>query len=75
MQKMSEWISIKDRLPLKAGVYITYTPKSGTVRTKRFLAINIYSKIEDEHRLRFFNGGGVEDKNVSHWMPLPEPPK
>ena len=60
---MTEWISVEDRLPEKDGKYIVCTAR-GSVYCTRFKA---YGKI----------GNFQTDINthITHWMPLPEPPK
>lgn len=61
---MSEWISVKDRLPNKGEVvlcFFKYEPESPNV-----VCENLYygSKI-------FMS----DSEKVTHWMPLPEPPE
>jgi hypothetical protein len=63
---VGEWISVKDRLPEKKGTFLVCT-KNDFYCTKNIA------------KARFCNGewhgtGGVWS-NVTHWMPLPEPPK
>lgn len=65
---MSEWISVKDRLPNKEGIYICVldlTPMVGfkyrTIETVRYSGRWLYDSKEINY--------------VTHWMPLPEPPK
>ena len=60
------WISVKDRLPETSGYYLvcTYTA---------FYRTQCISKV-------FFDGklwGSIRKRyaNITHWMPLPEPPK
>ena len=60
---MSEWISVKDRLPEKDGSYIVHSGASGKVYTAHFWERN-----------RRWSGRGI-NSNVTYWMPLPEPPK
>lgn len=61
---MSEWISVKDNLPKKNQpvlCFYKFEPESPNV-----IADNIYM------------GGGLfmsETSKVTHWMPLPKPPK
>lgn len=59
LPKAQEWISVKDRHPEMAGHYLVCDD---------FLGIT--EKVE-------FDGKSQWDwmMNVSHWMPLPEPPK
>ena len=61
-RKQSEWISVEDRLPKKEGLYLVYT-KKGYIEIDRFAIFDVgYYWVE------------LEDY-VTHWMPLPEPPK
>lgn len=59
-----EWISVKDRLP-EEDEEVLYTD------TK-----NIYLGFLDSERGRVYwtHYDYLEDKNISHWMPLPMPP-
>ena len=64
---MSEWISVKDRLPEKQGVYlVAFKPPLPKV-TIAWWATREYGWYDLEYN---FNTDGV-----SHWMPLPEYPK
>ena len=60
--RKQEWISVDKRLPDKEGVYLVYTYKG-------YMKISKYSGwgIDDE--------ASFDDFFVTHWMPLPEPPK
>lgn len=59
-----EWISVKEKLPGKAMTVIAYRH-----RTKQFVFAEYAGDCWMLH-------GGIIAKNaVSHWMPLPEPPK
>lgn len=55
---MSEWISVKDRLPDKGGRYIVHDLTLG---------VQGYYYHPDVYCPAW--------KTVTHWMPLPEPPK
>ena len=76
---MSEWISVKDRLPeLDQKVLVvsaTYPNKiNGAVR--RFEDIGWYW--EQHHSGDLNDDGNYEfddDYTYTHWMPLPEPPE
>lgn len=56
-----KWISVKDKLPEKAGPYLVFHDDIG-------VGIALY-----------LGGLWLADNNhyefVTHWMPLPEPPK
>lgn len=64
---MSEWISVKERLP-EIGVSV--------------LALDRFGNIHNRYMYRCGDGGAawtaehlVSREDVTHWMPLPEPPK
>lgn len=66
-----EWISVKDKLPDNNGDCIAIT-KDETIFMARCVD-KTYWKL-------YFSDNGLQfDKNrsntVTHWMPLPEPPK
>ena len=81
---MAEWISVKERLPDKEGKYLCYCDYgcSGAISVYSF-AKNL-SKV-DKYDFRgekragwyFYDSewGYGETESVTHWMPLPEPPK
>lgn len=58
---MSEWISVEDRLPEFVGEYITFDGISPYISS-------YYGNGEWE-------SPDANDPNITHWMPLPEPPK
>jgi hypothetical protein len=60
------WIKCSDRLPDKEGHYLIHL-------------VNGFTK---EYDVAYFfnnsynnNWGGWSDENITHWMPLPEPPE
>lgn len=56
-----EWISVKDKMPYNSGYYLT------CCNTYRAYKPNLsYYSREDKS---FYDAG------ITHWMPLPEPPK
>lgn len=65
-----EWISVKDKLPEKRWLYITaYNPCIWED------VVSSEQKVDTD----YYRGNGLCAKNkyrkVTHWMPLPEPPK
>lgn len=63
---MSEWISVKDRLPAVG---------------EKVLTLSKFGHISDRY-LHEYGGGLIfspdglkPGRDVTHWMPLPEPPK
>ena len=75
---MAEWISVKDRLPSREGlmdeeneyvlVSLRWTDGCQTV------SICGYGK-DEWSKWDGFGFTGNDYKHITHWMPLPEPPK
>jgi hypothetical protein len=71
---MSNWISVKDRLPEIEGFYLVYSKtvvetESGDVSPYYVDWFNIYEHEGDKDY--WFS----EFEDADYWMPLPEPPK
>ena len=60
---MNEWISVKDRLPKEDGKDVL------TYRGEDELCIELYAQGYG------FSFDDMFQSDVTHWMPLPEPPK
>lgn len=60
-QNVDRWIPVAERMPEKSGYFLCYW-NGHTCRCKYFRP----------HGCFLFNGRQVK---VTHWMPLPEPPK
>ena len=81
---VQEWISVKDRLPAKDGYYLAFVQGyyAKCVRTLNFAKDgrkvdefdfdegdkNVWYRYDSEY-------GYVTVEDVTHWMPLPQPPK
>lgn len=64
-ERLSEWISVKDRMPtFPAIIVIRYDDGVTEIRD--------FSPTRGEYRNIFGTETGVP---VTHWMPLPDPPK
>ena len=63
---VQEWISVKDRLPEDSTTVNLYT-RSRTVGT------GFYDK-HTKSWVQYYSGGAI-CVEVTHWMPLPQPPK
>ena len=81
---VQEWISVNDRLPEKDGAYlVTTNGVSGlqNVKTRWFAKdgemVDAYDLAgqKDVWYLYDIECGYVSIKTVTHWMPLPQPPK
>jgi hypothetical protein len=60
-----EWISVKERLPKESGDYLI--TDTGTCFVSYFDV--------EEQKWEFFGVEFWKHEEVTHWMPLPEPPK
>lgn len=81
---MSEWISVKDRLPKTDGHYLVYKDTGFGFGLQEVCGFARNLKdIDDECFTRKKAGfykydrecGFYEPADITHWMPLPEPPK
>ena len=77
--RVQEWISVDDRLPEESGLYITFGCTAVPVRLPHNFDKDMgkfgvwwdYDTDGKKHpRYRF-----IEAEDITHWMPLPEPPK
>ena len=75
---MSEWISVKERLPEKDGWYLVYAPRYWGNSKIYGLDGLAYSNFKHNYKDHW----GIERGTVrgwpgivTHWMPLPDPPK
>jgi hypothetical protein len=60
------WISVKDRLPENGQRVICYN---------RFIEIKNYDSVFYDGDIHWTGAPIGELTGVTHWMPLPEPPK
>ena len=81
---VNEWISVKDRLPEEDGQYLVFEKGAYGTRTRTLRFAKDGRKVDkyDFHRgwknvwYRYDSEWGhVTIDNVTHWMPLPQPPK
>lgn len=66
--KTSEWISVKDRLPESDVQVLVACEMRGQHFRKRYVWYEIIKNLDDFNSI-------VIDGFITHWMPLPEPPK
>ncbi len=72
--KEQEWISIKDRLPNCNGCYLVWRPRFYTEKGMPSICyFDGQNAWHDSYGVDFTRVLAHDD--VSHWMPLPEPPK
>ena len=73
---MSEWISVKDRLPeFTRTEYDWYCSDWILVWNGRYPRIATYEKYPEKEPQFMCGVIDFEPKNVTHWMPLPELPR
>lgn len=69
-ESKTEWISVDERLPEKSGDYLTY--HNGVITALMYSKRHKLFNAEDTLDEKFSKANCIE---VSHWMPLPQPPK
>lgn len=67
---MNEWISVKDRLPEADGDYLVYLVANNMPKNKSIITL-YYTNLSK--RFVYYDNDNLF--TVTHWMPLPEPPK
>ena len=80
---VQEWISVDDRLPEDSGYYlVVYRDKyneSISIDFDMYVKCNIGEWWESEFACditkQFLRATRLQEQEVTHWMPLPQPPK
>ena len=70
---VQEWISVDDRLPEEEGWYLVYTTPNRehkSINKAMFCKGYAWGNFEP-----YWRGAGGHWANVTHWMPMPNPPK
>jgi hypothetical protein len=71
---VSEWISVNDRLPESVRCLAAWGEKTGELAEMKYES-NGYAQTEKGKLPRFKWQGRNCPWVITHWMPLPEPPK
>ena len=66
---MREWISVKDRLPLLDQRFKTFSIEVLFCHENN-ICVGAYCY----RNKKWINNGEINENNVTHWMPLPNPP-
>ena len=80
-KKRNSWISVEERLPDKNGQYLVYTKWTYGSFIRLCCWTPKYNGFEEHLKGRAIwyvydsEYGDYECKDITHWMPLPEPPK
>ena len=80
---VQEWVSVDDRLPEDSGYYlVVYRDKyneSISIAFDMYVKCNVGEWWESEFACditnQFLWATRLQDQEVTHWMPLPHPPK
>lgn len=75
---VAQWISVKDRLPDVAGMYIVTACDEWCSHGEGIWYDTVVVVAEYSGSCWNWNDNGIDcdiDDLVTHWMPLPEPPK
>lgn len=64
-----KWISVNDRLPEKQGHFLVIAPKSFPKN-----CIMVVAEFYDDNNTFYSESSDYPMPDVTHWMPLPEPP-
>lgn len=68
------WISVKDRLPEKSGAYLVYAPSADPENP---LIVSAWFELDEDGKgnMKGWQIVGPWAEAITHWMPLPVPPK
>lgn len=69
-----EWISVKDKMPKIGNWYLVVHKPNGTI-SRKDLVVNFLFYDSDNLWLHKQGDFDSDQDNVTHWMPLPKPPK
>lgn len=64
-----KWISVADRKPTETGSYIVCTDRNAVCTARYYAQTTFGGSVQNG----YFSG--KIGKRITHWMPLPEPPK
>ena len=70
-----KWISVEDRLPKTEGDYLVWNEEQKKIEIRFFYRLPPNYPVEDHPEIREYFGNYSDYKRITHWMPLPEPPK
>ena len=83
VQPVNKWVSIKDKLPDEDGAYLCYLESGIVCEANYDSTVAAEGKFPFGEWVTYYNSDtlGAEDNYweaydaITHWMPLPEPPK
>lgn len=81
LREQPRWISVEERLPEESGRYLVLEKCFGYIVARLASWTHYYDGGEEDFRGRSLwydydsEYGDFEVRDITHWMPLPEPPK
>ena len=73
--RKQEWISVEERMPETEGDYLVWNTEQRKVEKRFFYRLPLHYPVESHPEIREYFGDFMDYKKITHWMPLPEPPK
>lgn len=71
----AEWISVEERLPESEGDFLVWNKEQKRTEIRFFYRLPPNYPVESHPEIREYFGNFKDYKRITHWMPLPEPPK
>ena len=73
---MSTWIKCSERMPIDNEMVLFYVLLDKDIYVGAYLCVGAYLPPSSFGKAGWVESGGVswQDADVTHWMPLPEPP-
>lgn len=72
---MNKWISVKEKLPEFYTQVLIYRTYKNVSTNKIEGIIEISTLVEVGKSFYHWSKYNIDDKSITHWMPLPENPK
>jgi len=73
---MTDWINVQDRLPEKTGIYPACSMMKERNPPEDWLdALCEFNAEAGKTESKWRHTSGFYDNGITHWMPLPEPPR
>lgn len=72
---MAEWISVEERWPETDGYYLVWNKEQRKIEIRFFHRLPPHYPVETYPEIRAYFGNCSGHKSITHWMPLPAPPK
>ena len=74
LRERGRWIPVEERLPERDGPVLAYYgfSEGGEISEMRFFSVMDYYAVDPKPH---FQHEGYRGLTVTHWMPLPQPPK